>query len=47
MVLNLTSDGWLTDETYEAEVGAVLEQQYLPKVPVSVQHMAILNLLPY
>ena len=46
MVLNLTSDWWLTDETYEAEVRAVVEQQYLPEVPVSVQHMAILNLLP-
>ena len=38
------SDGWRTDEAYVAEVRAVVEQQYLPKVPVwavSVQHMAI------
>ena len=28
------SDGWRTDETYEAEVRAVVEKQYLPKVPV-------------
>ena len=35
------SDQWRTDESYEAEVGAVVEQQYLTKVPVSVQHMAI------
>ena len=35
------SDGWRTNETYEAEVRAVVEQQYLPKVPVPVQHMAI------
>ena len=35
------SDGWRTDEAYEAEVRAVVEQQYLPKVPVPVQHMAI------
>ena len=35
------SNGWRTDETYEAEVRALVEQQYLPKVPVSVQHMAI------
>ena len=35
------SDGWRTDETYEVEVRAVVEQQYLPKVPVLVQHMAI------
>ena len=34
------SDGWRTDETYEAEVRAVAEQQYLPKVPVPIQHMA-------
>ena len=31
-----------TDETYEAEVWAVVGLQYLPKVPVPVQHMAIL-----
>ena len=37
------SDGWSTDEAYEAEVWAVVEQQYLPKVPVPVQHMAIFN----
>ena len=36
-----SSDGWRTDETYEAEVRAVVEQQYLPKVPVPIQHMAI------
>ena len=35
------SDGWRTDEAYEAEVRAVVEQQYLPKVPVPVQQMAI------
>ena len=35
------SDGWRTDEAYEAEVRAVVERQYLPKVPVPVQHMAI------
>ena len=35
------SNGWRTDETYEAEVRAVVEQQYLPKVPVPIQHMAI------
>ena len=35
------SDGWRTDEAYEAEVRAVVEQQYLPKVPVPIQHMAI------
>ena len=35
------SDGWRTNETYEAEVRAVVEQQYLPKVPVPIQHMAI------
>ena len=27
-------------KTYEAEVRAVVEQQYLPKVPVPIQHMA-------
>ena len=31
-------DGWRTDETNEAEVRAVVEQQYLPKVPVPIQH---------
>ena len=35
------SDGWCTDETYEAEVLAVVEQQYLPKLPVPVQHTGI------
>ena len=35
------SDGWSTDETYETEVRAVVEQQYLPEVPVPIQHMAI------
>ena len=35
------SDGWRTDETYEVEVRAVVEQQYLPKVPVLIQHTAI------
>ena len=35
------SDGWRTDEAYEAKVWAVVEQQYLPKVPVQVQHMTI------
>ena len=35
------SDGWLTDETYEAEVRAVVEQQYIPKAPVPIQHMTI------
>ena len=39
--LFFSSNGWRTDETYEAEVRAVVEQQYLPKVPVPVQHMAI------
>ena len=34
-------EGWCTDETYVAEVQAVVEQHYLPKVPVPVQHMAI------
>ena len=36
------SDGWLTDQTFEAEVQAVVEQlfEYLPKVPVPIQHMA-------
>ena len=37
------SDGWRTDEAYEAEVRAVVEQQYLPNVPVPVQHMAIFS----
>ena len=27
------SNGWCTGETYEADVQAVVEQQYLPKVP--------------
>ena len=31
----------LTEEAYEAKVWAVVEQQYLPKVPVPVQHMTI------
>ena len=31
------SDGWRTDEAYEAEVRAVVEQQYLPKVPIPIQ----------
>ena len=35
------SDGWRTDETYEVVVRAVVEQQYLPKVPGPIQHMAI------
>ena len=35
--------GWHTNETYEAKVLAVVEQQYLPKVPVPVQHMAIFH----
>ena len=39
--LFFSSNGWRTDETYEAEVLAVVEQQYLPKVPVPIQHMAI------
>ena len=34
------SDGWRTDETYEAEVLAVVEQQYLPTILVPIQHMA-------
>ena len=37
------SNGWRTDETYEAEVRAVVEQQYLPKVPAPIQHMAIFS----
>ena len=39
--LSFCSDGWCTDEAYEAEVLAVVEEQYLPNVPVPVQHMAI------
>ena len=39
--LFFSSDGWRTDDADEAEVRAVVEQQYLPKVPVPVQHMAI------
>ena len=34
--LSFGSDGWRTGETYEAEVRAVMKQQYLPKVPVPV-----------
>ena len=34
-------DGWSINETYEAEVRTVVEQQYLTKVPVLVQPMAI------
>ena len=34
---------WRTDETHEAKVRAVVEQQYLSKVPVPIQHMAIFN----
>ena len=30
-----------TEETYQAKVLSLVEQQYLPKVPVLVQHMAI------
>ena len=30
-----------TDETYEAKVRTVVKQQYLPKVPVPIQHTAI------
>ena len=38
----LQFQGWSTEETFEAEAWAVVEQQYLPKkVPVPVQHMAI------
>ena len=33
-------NGWHTDETDQAQVWAVVEQQYLPKVPVLVQYMA-------
>ena len=36
-----SSNWWHTDEIYEAEVQAVVEQQHLPKVPVPIQHMAI------
>ena len=35
------SDGWHTDEAYEAQVLAVVEQQYFSKVLVPVQHIAI------
>ena len=35
-----TDGAHCTDETYEAEVRAVVEQQYLSKVPVPIQHMA-------
>ena len=35
------SNGWHTDKNYEVEVRAVVEQQYLPKVPVQIQHMAV------
>ena len=38
--LFFSSDGWRTDETYEAEVLAVVEQQYLPTILVPIQHMA-------
>ena len=31
------SDGWRTDETYDSEVRAVVEQEYLPKVPALIQ----------
>ena len=34
-------DGWLTDKTYGAEVQAVVEKQYLPKVSVQIQHIAM------
>ena len=40
-VFFIYSNGWRTDKTYEAEIWAVVEQQYLPKVPVPIQHMAI------
>ena len=39
--LFFSSDGWCTDEIYEAKVLALVEQQYLPKVPVPVQRMTI------
>ena len=35
------SNGCRLDKTYEEELQAVVEQQYLPKVPVPIQHMAI------
>ena len=37
------SDGWRTNETYEAEVRTMVEQQYLQKVPTlaAIQHVAI------
>ena len=34
---------WHLDENSEAEVQAVVEQQYFLSVPVPVQHMAIFN----
>ena len=36
-----SSDRLHTDKTHEAELRAVVEQQYLPKFSVPIQHMAI------
>ena len=38
--LFFSSVGWRTYETYDTEVRAVVEQQYLPNVLVPVEHMA-------
>ena len=39
--LFFSSDEWHTDETCEVKVFALVEQQYLWKVPVPVQRMTI------